>query len=180
MRTQMIRTFGASLLISGMALSFPTVAAEGLYSADNLLDSDVYDSTGEEVGEVEDILMGNDMSLHSLILETDGALGLGGREVVLERGSFTVRPSETEDEWDDVDYEVHVEATQDEIAQYEEFDEGWWTETRQGAAQAWENTKETAESAWESTKAATSDAWDATTGAAEEAADEVEEETDEM
>ena len=42
--------------------------------ADELLDADVYDSNGEEIGEVEDILLGNDMSVHSLVIKPGDVL----------------------------------------------------------------------------------------------------------
>ena len=180
MNKQLIRTFGASLLIGGMTLSFASVAAEGLYSAEGLLDSDVYDASGDEVGEVEDVLMGNDMSVHSLVLETGGVLGMGGREVVVERGAFTVTPEDEEEGWDDVEYEVHIQATKDEIKQFDEYNEGWWNKTQKSLSQAWQNTKQGAASAWENTKEATSSMWQNTKDAAEALGDEAEEATDKL
>lgn len=159
MQTQLARIFGISLLTGSMALSFSATAAEGLYSAEGLTDSNVFDASGEQVGEVEDVLLGDDMSVHSIVIESGGVLGMGGREVVVDRGKFTVKPQPSQQNWDEMRYEVHIEASQDEIKQFEEYDEGWWNKTRQGAAQAWENTKEGAENAWESTKEATSRAW---------------------
>ena len=146
-RTRLVRAMGISLIAGSMAFGLSAQAAQGLYSADELMDADVYDSNGEEIGEVEDILMSDDMSVHSLVIKTGDVLGLGGRDVVAERGSFTVRMEQDDkddDDFDDQDYEVHMEATQDEI---------------KGLRQAWENTKETSRSAWEDTKQATSSAW---------------------
>ena len=57
MRTQLIRKLGVPLLAGTMALSFSATATEGLYSVDALLDADVYDADGKEIGEVEDILL---------------------------------------------------------------------------------------------------------------------------
>ena len=74
MRTRLVRAMGLSLVAGSMAFSLSAHAAEGLYSADDLIDADVYDSAGEEVGEVEDILMGNDMSVHSLVIKTGDVL----------------------------------------------------------------------------------------------------------
>lgn len=161
MRTQLIRKLGVPLLAGSMALSFSAVAAEGLYSVEALLDADVYDIDGKEIGEVEDILLSDDMSVHSLIIETGSLLGLGGREVVAERGTFTVRIEQDQDSetFDDIDYEVHMEATEDVVKELPEYNEGWWIQTKESLSQAWENTKDTSESAWESTKEATSSAW---------------------
>lgn len=177
MRTQLARTFAVSLLAGSMALSLSANAAEGLYSADDLMDAAVFDSSGEEVGEVEDILLDDGMSLHSVIIQTGGILGMGGREIVAERGSFTVQTKETEGNWDNIKYEVHVEASQDNIKQFPEYNEGWWNQAKQSTAQAWEETKEGAASAWESTKEATSSAWRNIREGADEAGDKVQDAT---
>lgn len=160
MRTQLIRKLGVPLLAGSMVLSFSAAATEGLYSVEALLDAEVYDADGEEIGEVEDILLSDDMSIHSLIIETGSVLGLGGREVVAERGTFTVRIEQEDGEaFDDIDYQVHMEATQDAVKELPEYNEGWWNQTKESLSRAWENTKDTSESAWESTKEATSSAW---------------------
>lgn len=159
MRTRMIHTVGISLLASSMALSFSVSAAEGLYSAKDLIDADVYDRTGEEIGEVQDILLGNDMSVHALVIKTGDVLGMGGTDVIAERGSFTVKTEKDDSAFGDVDYQVHMEAGQDAVKNLPEYDESWWNQTRESLSQAWENTKDTTESAWDSTKQATSSAW---------------------
>ena len=179
-RTRLVRAMGISLIAGSMAFGLSAQAAQGLYSADELMDADVYDSNGEEVGEVEDILMGDDMSVHSLVIKTGDVLGLGGRDVVAERGSFTVREEQDDDgdEFDDQDYEVHMEATQDEIKALPEYDESWWNQTRESLSQAWENTKETTENAWQNTKQATSSAWQNVKEGAEDMSDSTEEAVD--
>ncbi|MCR8915143.1 PRC-barrel domain containing protein [Marinobacter panjinensis] len=160
MRTRLIRAMGTSLVAGSMAFSLSAHAAQGLYSADDLMDADVYDSSGEEIGEVANILMDDNMSVHSLVIKTGDVLGMGGRDVVAERGTFTLRLEEEGDnEFDDQDYEVHMEATQDEIKALPEYDESWWNQTSDSLSQAWENTKESSRSAWEDTKQATSSAW---------------------
>ena len=178
MRKSIIRAMGASLLAGGMAMSLSAVAAEGLYTMDELEDADVFDSTGEEIGEVEDILMSNDMSVHSLVIETGEILGLGGTEVVAERGTFTVVTESDNAGFDGVEYEVHMEMTQDELKKLPEYNEDWWNETSQSLQQAWENTKEVSESAWENTKQATSSAWYNAKEGVEEMGDEVEQATE--
>jgi len=161
MRTRMVKAMGISMLAGSLTLGTYAHAAEGLYSADELLDADVYDSNGEEIGEVEDILLGDDMSVHSLVIKTGDVLGLGGRDVVAERGTFTLRLEQDgdQDRFDDVDYEIHMESDKGTVKDLPEYDESWWNQTRNGLSQAWENTKETSESAWESTKEATSSTW---------------------
>lgn len=182
MRAQLIRKFGVPLLAGGMVLSFSAAASEGLYSVEALLDADVYDANGEEVGEVEDVLLSDDMSVHSLIIETGSILGLGGREVVAERGSFTVNVDQEEggEAFDDIDYEVHMEASQDALKKLPEYNEGWWNQTKKALSQAWENTKDTSESAWESTKEATASAWHKVSEGAEDMGDKASDGAEEM
>ncbi len=178
MRKLITRAVGASLLAGGVAMSLSAVAAEGLYTMDELKDADVFDSTGEEIGGVEDILMSNDMSVHSLVIETGEILGLGGSEVVAERGTFTVVTASDKAGFDDVEYEVHMEMTQDELKKLPEYNEDWWNQTSQSLQQAWENTKEVSDSAWENTKQATSSAWYNVKQGVEEMGDEVEQATE--
>ncbi|MCK0105597.1 PRC-barrel domain-containing protein [Marinobacter sp. S0848L] len=159
MRKFISHTMGVSLLTSGLVISLPAVAAGGLYSMDELSDASVFDSSGEEIGEVEDVLMGNDMSVHSLVIETGEILGIGGGEVVAERGTFTVVTASDKAGYDDVEYEVHMEMTQDELKKLPSYNQDWWDTTSQSMQQAWENTKDISESAWENTKEATSSAW---------------------
>lgn len=128
-----------------------------MYSVDALLDADVYDADGKEIGEVEDILLSDDMSIHSLVIETGSLLGLGGREVVAERGTFTVRVEQEKDResFDDIDYEVHMEATQDAVKELPEYNEGWWNKTKEATSSAWHNVREGAESMGDKAKEAT-------------------------
>lgn len=178
MSKPIIRAMGVSLLAGGMAMSLSAFAAEGLYTMDELKDADVFDSTGEEIGEVEDILMSNDMSVHSLVIQTGEILGLGGNEVVAERGTFTVVTASDKADFDNVEYEVHMEMTQDELKKLPEYNEDWWNQTSQSLQQAWENTKEVSESAWENTKQASSSAWYNVKQGVEEMGDEVEQATE--
>ncbi|MFP3979268.1 MULTISPECIES: PRC-barrel domain-containing protein [Marinobacter] len=178
MRKLITHTMSASLLAGGLAMSLSAAAAGGLYSMDELKDADVFDSAGQEIGEVEDVLMSNDMSVHSLVIETGEILGLGGNEVVVERGTFTVVRASGNRGFDDIEYEVHVEMTQEEFKKLPTYDEDWWNQTSQSLQQAWENTKEISQSAWESTKQATSSAWYNVKQGAEEMGDEAEQATE--
>lgn len=179
MRTRLIRAMGISLVAGSMAFGLSAQAAQGLYSADDLMDADVHDSSGEEVGEVKNILMDDNMSVHALVIKTGDVLGMGGRDVVAERGTFTLRMEDGGDnEFDDQDYEVHMEATQDEIKALPEYDESWWNQTSDAMSQAWENTKETSRSAWEDTKEATSSAWQNIKQGVESMSDDAEDEVE--
>ena len=177
-RTGLIRAMGLTLAAGSMSFALSAHAAPGLYSAEDLLDSDVYDSTGEEIGEVEDILLGNDMAVHSLIIETGEVLGLGGRDVVAGRGTFTVVLEDGDNDFDDQEFEVIMEGTQAEVKALPVYDESWWTETSQSLQQAWENTKEVSASAWENTEEATAELWYDLEAGVEEMGDEIENATE--
>lgn len=165
-----------AVLATSMASS--AFAAEGLYSMSDLEDANVYDSTGQEVGEVEDILMSNDMSVHSLVIETGEVMGLGGKEVVIKRGSFTVVPETDRNSFDEIEYKVNLEMTQMQLKAQPEYSEDWWNRTSAALQQAWEKTKDVSESAWENTKEATASAWHEIEEGAEDLGDEIEEEMD--
>lgn len=176
------------LSFGGSALAQP----QGLYSADELMDAEVYSnqSGSESIGEVEDVLLDESMKLHSLVIDTGNLLDMGERQYVIETGEFTVETSNDED-IEDIEYRVNVDMTEEEITQQPEYTNDWWAQTKEATRQAWENTKETAKSAWESTKAATSnalnqagdaldEAGDETGQAVDEAGDETEQATDEI
>lgn len=180
MKKPFVKTFGAPLLAGTLTLSFSAIAAQGLYTADEIMDANVYDSTGENIGEVEDILLGDDMSVQALVIETGDILGLGGREVVAQRGTFTLRTESADSEFDDIEYEVHMEATQDAVKKYPEYTEDWWTDTRKELNKAWAKTKRNTKSAWESTKEASASAWNKTKDGVEEMGDKIERATDDL
>ena len=58
-------------------------------SVDEIDGMDIYDSTGERVGEVDDILMSEDGNVSAASLDIGGFLGMGERDVVLPLESLT-------------------------------------------------------------------------------------------
>ncbi|MDR5904576.1 PRC-barrel domain-containing protein [Franzmannia qiaohouensis] len=142
-----------SLAAGGMALASTAQAdVEGLYSADAIMDADVYlDSDPDEnVGDVEDILLDDDMSVQAIVIETGATLGLGGRDVVLDNDHYRLE-TETDEDGDTV-HRVYVDATAEEFADLPEYDSDWWDQARENAAEAWEATREGAQSAWQRTR----------------------------
>ncbi|WP_108444979.1 PRC-barrel domain-containing protein [Halomonas denitrificans] len=154
-------TLGA-LLAGGLAVSGAAMAApQGLYSADELLDADVY-ATGSsaQVGEVEDILLDNDMTVRALVIDTGTLLDLKGeQQFVIEAGKFTVETQNGHD-LEEIEYRVNVDLSEAELAEQPAYTNDWWQNARQGAQEAWERTKEGAASAWESTQEGASRALD--------------------
>ncbi|OLO07462.1 hypothetical protein BTW08_11855 [Salinicola sp. MH3R3-1] len=134
---------------------------QGLYSADELMDADVYLSgqKDDDVGDVEDILLGEDMSVQALVVEAGGVLDMGDKDFVVKKGDFTVE-TQHNDDLDDIEYRVVVNMDKDELKQQPKYDNDWWNQARKQAADAWENTKQGASSAWHDTKSATSNLLD--------------------
>lgn len=157
----LLRQLAVVVLAGTVGWSVSAGAADGLYSADSLMGSPVHDSDGERVGTVDDLLLGDTMEVHSLVVELDNVVGLGGREVVAERGTFTVETSSDESTFREIAYEVHLTVSADGLGELPEYDEGWWNRTTEGLAQAWENTREGSRTAWQRAREAGSSAWDA-------------------
>ncbi|WP_136069046.1 PRC-barrel domain-containing protein [Modicisalibacter radicis] len=147
-------TAGA-LSFGGLAWSAP----QGLYSADELTDADVFSKSNpsEDIGDVEDVLLDENMKVSGLVIDTGNLLDMGSKQYVIRTGDFSVETQNGND-LENIEYRVHVDLTEEEITQQPEYTNDWWAQTKQATSQAWQNTKQTAQSAWESTKAATSNA----------------------
>lgn len=161
-----------------VAMSSLAEAAQGLYSAKSLMGAEVYAMQGkhQEVGEVSNILLDENMKVTGVIVTTGAVLGLGGKDVYVPTGRFSVK-TEHAAKLNDVSYKVYVDASEKGIGRFPIADQGWWASTKRSAASAWEKTKSGLKSGWESTKHATSKAYDATKDAAEDAVDAVKDKT---
>jgi sporulation protein YlmC with PRC-barrel domain len=53
-------------------------------SVDKVEDMDIYSATGEEIGEVDEVLMNADGQIVALVAEVGGFLGIGDKDVVLQ------------------------------------------------------------------------------------------------
>ncbi|WP_346797215.1 PRC-barrel domain-containing protein [Halomonas sp. Bachu 37] len=129
---------------------------QGLYSADDLMDADVYYADAavgdDEIGEVDDILLDDDMKVSALVIESDDILGLGGREIVVEAQYFRLE-TQTEDDGD-TEHRILIDATAEEMEGFPTYDRDWWEQTKQNASEAWNSTQQGAESAWQNTREA--------------------------
>ncbi|MEC8916275.1 MAG: PRC-barrel domain containing protein, partial [Pseudomonadota bacterium] len=150
-----------SVMMSQAALAQDTTDPQGLYSADELMDADVFLSSkpNEDIGDVEDILLGEDMSVQALVVEAGGVLDMGDKDFVVQKGDFTVETN-NDDNLENIEYRVLLDMDESALKQQPEYDNDWWQQAKTQAAEAWENTKQGASSAWEDTKAATSDLLD--------------------
>ncbi|MFI9651628.1 hypothetical protein ABGV17_01680 [Guyparkeria sp. GHLCS8-2] len=154
--------------VIAVTLSQPALAKdapEGLYSMNALIGANVFLATdrNREVGEVEDVLVAENMKVHGLVVELDDDLdGMGDnnyRFVEVEQFSVATRSG---DQLDRVSYAVFLNDDLDQVRNYPQVDNDWWAETKGAAANIWSNTKAGASSAWQATKDTTSNVIDKT------------------
>ncbi|MDN3516266.1 PRC-barrel domain-containing protein [Aquisalimonas lutea] len=174
-RKRCMQQLAAITLAGAAGWSASAGAAQGLYSADSLLGAPVHDSEGERVGTVDDLLLGDTMAVHSLVVHTNSVLGLGGREIVAERGTFTVETVAAESAFKDIAYEVHMTVGGEEMENLPEYDQGWWNRTSDRLEQAWENTREGSRNAWERAQEVGSSVWEEIRESAESVGETVDE-----
>jgi|GEM_PF-1162767 len=138
---------------SGVALA---AQPQGLYSADQLLEADVYlNNSDDQVGEIEDVILDNNMTIKSFIVESGGNFSLGGKSYVVDPNQLNV----TANEGDSVlepEYRVTLNASSEELESFPVYDVSWWNKAQTQASQAWEQTKDTAGTAWTNVKQGTS------------------------
>lgn len=160
--TLRLPTLTAALLAAGLAWSAGAQAApQGLYSTNELLDADVYTQAdpAQSIGEVEDVLLDDDMRLRALVVDTGSLLDLGDKQYVVEADQFQVETRHGE-RLDDIEYRVTLSLDAATLAEQPEYTDGWWNQARHNMRQAWEDTQEGAASAWETTQEGASQALD--------------------
>lgn len=157
---------------------------QGMYSADQLMDADVYGQGDSDhaIGEVDDVLLDNNMTIKSFVVETKGKMGLiGGKSYVVSPDQLTVQTIETKKPRKP-EYRVNLQMTRDQLSQEPAYSDSWWSNAQNQAGDAWQQTKQSASSAWTKVRDTTSnivngthdkagDAADATGDAADNAAD---------
>jgi len=153
-KTILTTAISATLLASFTMGAHASNEPQGMYSADDILDADVYfaGGSGEEIGEVDDILFDEDMRISAIVIESGAVLGLGGREIVVDTNYFTLETDMEDD--GDTEHRIMVEATQEEIEALPAYNNEWWEQTKANARDAWQTTQEGAESAWQRTREA--------------------------
>jgi len=86
----------------------------GGFSGENLMQADVHGRNGEEIGEVENIILGADNAIQSIIIEVDdGFLGFGGQQLAVPWNMARI----TLDDENDVDA-IRVPITGDNVDQF--------------------------------------------------------------
>ncbi|MFB9145605.1 PRC-barrel domain-containing protein [Halomonas alkalicola] len=158
-------TLAIAALAGGLTLGAqaqPAYEPQGLYSAEDILDADVYltSDPDERVGEVEDILFDEAMQVTALVIESGSVLGLGGRDFIVESGQFTLITHYDDD--GETEHRVMLEASAEAIEGYPVYSDDWWDRARERSREAWLQTQDGAESAWQTTQEGAERAWDTT------------------
>ncbi|WP_447042729.1 PRC-barrel domain-containing protein [Vreelandella sp. H-I2] len=155
MRKTILTTAISATLLGSFAMgAHASNEPQGMYSADDILDAEVYfaGGSGDEIGEVDDILFDEEMRISAIVIESGDVLGLGGREIVVDTDYFTLE-TDTEDDGD-TEHRIMVEASQEEVEALPAYNNDWWEQTKANARDAWQTTQEGAESAWQRTREA--------------------------
>ena len=172
----MIRKTSA-LVLTGITLAATSSFAlaqqkpDGLYSADQLLDADVYmQGSDKSVGEIDDVILDNNMSVKSFVVETENAFGLDGKSYVVQPDQLRVETM-AGDKVTEPEYRITLQAEGKELGGYPVYNETWWNGAQSQASDAWEQAKDSASSAWTRIKEGTSNLVDDTRDAFDNAAD---------
>jgi sporulation protein YlmC with PRC-barrel domain len=91
---------------------------QGAFKADNLAGQEVVDSRGEEIGQVEDVLIDRDGRVVALLISTGGVMGIGGETKAVEWDRFQVQVNQD----NEID-RITTTMSEQEFDQLPEYDE---------------------------------------------------------
>ena len=96
---------------------FP-VAEYNTLTADKLDDANVYGLNGEEIGEIDEIILTADGQIDRVVLEVGGFLGIGEREVAVPFDRMTIlRRTGVAD-----DFRIYIDSTQERLEALPEYE----------------------------------------------------------
>lgn len=130
-----VATIAGSLAFGSQAMAQDdTTAAQGLYSVNDIIGADVYHASDpdEEVGSVENLLLDDEGKVAAVIVSAGGLWGIGGDDVVVGIEHFSM---ETHREDDSVSHRILVDASEDELENFPEYEEEWFSTERDRRAQ---------------------------------------------
>lgn len=79
-------------------------------AASNLMDLEVQDAQGEDIGTVQDLLLDDDNQISHIVISDGGMMGIGGRDVAVEIDQFEIQQEN-----------VIYSGTRDQLEQLPEF-----------------------------------------------------------
>jgi ribosomal 30S subunit maturation factor RimM len=92
-------------------------AQAGEFAADDLIGANVYDINDENIGSVDDVVLGQDGSAQYAVVDVGGFLGFGTHTVAIGFDEMSVMHDQG---WADV--RVYVDVTQDQLEQMPEYE----------------------------------------------------------
>jgi sporulation protein YlmC with PRC-barrel domain len=95
---------------------------QGAFKADNLAGQDITDQQGNDIGQVEDVLIDREGRVVALLVTTGGVMGIGGETKAVEWDRFQVQV--TQDNEIDRITTTMSEDELDNLPEYEEGDRG--------------------------------------------------------
>ncbi len=116
-------------------------AAQGLYSADDIIGADVYleGDPEEDVGDVSNLLLDDEQKVSKVVITTGEILGMGGREIVADIEDISL---ETERDGEETTHRILINAESEDLEGYPEYSEEWFDTER-------EKVRTEGESAWQ-------------------------------
>ena len=94
------------------------VAEYTALTADKLDDANVYGLNGEEIGEIDELILSADGKIDRVVLEVGGFLGIGEREVAVPFDRLTVlRRTGVAD-----DFRIYMDSTQERLEALPEYE----------------------------------------------------------
>ncbi|MCE8020245.1 hypothetical protein HOP51_08995 [Halomonas sp. MCCC 1A11036] len=141
----------AALLGAPASADVPPFDAQGLYSTQALLGAEVHFEVTPDgpSGEVVDLLFGDDLRVHALVVDVGDGLERSGERLVVSNTHYRLVHAERDDE---VVHTVIVEADAATLDDLPRYDQAWWETARERARDAWYEAGDGAESAWQRTR----------------------------
>lgn len=102
-----------------MNATYLTSTPSGAFHADSLTGNQVKSSVedDEEIGTINDLVIGEDGQIHAVVISVGGFLGMGEKDIAVEWDSLELIKDEDGD-----DYVIRVNASQDALEAAEEYD----------------------------------------------------------
>lgn len=101
-----------------------TIVEFGAIRADELMDADVYDSTGNHVGEIGDVLLTADGKIDAALIDVGGFLGIGEKQVAVSFDNVEILKDE------DGEFSVTTSYSEEQLEQAKAYDAATWENNR--------------------------------------------------
>lgn len=83
----------------------------------SLVGMDVYNRGGEDIGEIEDLIVSDGTSVRGVILSVGGFLGMGTHYVAVDPSNLDIKHDDAKNEW-----RITLDATKDQLKAAPQFE----------------------------------------------------------